>query len=110
MEIDFYENFDCKKSVSVGKKLWHDILQIEYLDQINDVEDIIPEGHDGEGEKIERIHLEEIRNQLINGFSQLLTKYSKKSRDETNIKDLSTILEILISINTTSITHMKFDI
>lgn len=109
MEIDFYEKFNYLRSVTVSKKLWHDILKIEVLDQIDDVEDVIPEGHDGEGERIERIHLEAIRNQLINGFSKVLTKYSKKDRDESNIEDIATILNIATLINTTSITHMKFD-
>lgn len=110
MDIDFYQGFDYVKSVTLGKDLWNSVLKIEYLDQIEDTEEIIPKGHDGAGESIERISIENHRNNFINGFAKVLVFYSKKKRTKSNIEEISTILELLTSLNDSSITHFKLDV
>ncbi|HIF5595335.1 TPA: hypothetical protein ACX3CX_004581 [Vibrio parahaemolyticus] len=110
MDLDFYESFKYVNSVSVGKVLWADILDIECLDEITEEESIIPEGFDGAGEKLERVPLDEKRNELILGFSRLLVKYSKMDRSEENTSTISQIIQILSYLNSNEITHLKFDI
>ena len=110
MELDFYSGFEYMDSVSVGKVLWNDIIQIKILNETTSDEVIIPEGFDGEGEKIERISLNEIRKDIIIGFSRLLSKYAKLDRDKENILAISKISEIITFLNNDKVTHLKLDI
>lgn len=111
MEIDFYSEFEYIKTISVNKKLWDYILNIDALDKITEVEDIIPEGLDGSGESLERILLEDSnRNELIKGFAKILIKYSNNMRDDDNIFCIEKIIEIMKEINNIKITHLKLDI
>ncbi|MEZ8392528.1 hypothetical protein BCS84_09395 [Vibrio cyclitrophicus] len=110
MELDFYKGFEYVDSVSVGKELWGDILKIECLDEVSSDESIIPDGFDGEGEKIERISLLEIRKSMLESLSRLLLKNSRLERDENTIMALSKIIEIMKFINSDDISHFKLDV
>lgn len=110
MDLDFYAGYKYVDSVSVGKHLWTDILEIDTLDEIDEEETIIPEGFDGAGEKLARVPLDGKRQELILGFSRLLIKYSKLERNEDNISTISQILQIVSYLNNNETTHLKFDI
>lgn len=110
MDIDFFNNYTYKDSVSVNSKLWDDILKIDCLDDVVDEISIIPKGFDGEGETLSRIPLEKIRMKFIGDIARLLLKYSKKERDDEVISIISCLNKILSFINNQEINYFKLDV
>lgn len=110
MDIDFYKGFDFYDSISFDNELWGEILAIDYLDKVKNKEEIIPEGHDGAGEKLERVHMDENRNSFIKGLARLIVKYSGQPRSAKNIEALSAILKAIEFINDDNVTHFRLDV
>lgn len=110
MDIDFYKGFDLYESVSYNNNLWKELLAIDYLDKVQEEEELIPEGHDGEGETLERVHMQADRNQFIKGLARMLIKHSDASRDDNSIAAIHTIIKTIALVNDKEITHFKLDV
>ncbi|MCF8986287.1 hypothetical protein GIW26_22290 [Pseudomonas syringae] len=110
MDIDFYKGFDFYDSVSFNNELWGEILAIDYLDKVKGAEEIIPEGYDGAGETLERVHMDKNRNLFIKGLARLIVKYSGQPRDANNVEVLSTLLKTIEFINDDNVTHFRLDV
>ncbi|MER3383700.1 hypothetical protein [Pectobacterium aroidearum] len=110
MDIDFYKGFDFHGSISFCNELWQEILAIDYLDKVENKEEIIPEGHDGAGETLERVHIDENRNSFIKGLAKLIIKYSGQPRSAKNIEAISKVLKAIEFINDDDVTHFRLDV
>jgi len=110
MDIDFYKGFDICDTVSFDNTVWHEILAIDYLDTVSNVEEIIPVGHDGAGETLERVRMDTKRNLFIKGLARLIIKYSGQPRSTSTIATVSKLLKAIEFVNDEDITHFKLDV
>jgi len=110
MDIDFYKGFVFFDSVSFSNELWNEILTIDYLDEVKNAEEIIPEGYDGAGETLERVQLDENRNSFIKGLARLVIKNSAQPRTAISIEALSALSKTIQFINDENVTHFKLDV
>lgn len=110
MDLDFYKGFELYESVSYNNDLWKELLTIDYLDKVQEQEEVIPEGHEGEGETLERVRMQSDKNQFIKGLARMLIKHSELSRDDNSITAIRTITKTIDLVNDETITHFKLDV
>jgi hypothetical protein len=110
MDINFYKQFELIESVFVNRDLSNKILVINVLDNVEEIQETFPIGHEEEGEVISRVELSEIRENLLLSFLEILNAVAKKEDYSEKTSDISTILTLMININNPEVTSFKFDI